>query len=199
MLWLIHGPGCGRLIKYPVPATGNCCKLFHCPPWKETFTAGQPPVLHFMNPLGHGWQVSLQLIWLLLTPTFKSWLLLSNLHLPLAHFSPLCLTTLASPEPPDSPDPSSLAFSGCTLCSLCLILFHMFCSQRGVWEGIQDWLCWEQCPVTGGQEKQNHLMDQCLTTDRAPLRLSLPSFTSCLSQSGPFCSISNEHSLFPGF
>ena len=73
--------------------------------------AGQRPVLHSMNPLGHGWQVSFQLIWLLLTPAFKSQLLLSNLHLPLACFSLLCLISVASPEPLDSPDPSFLAFS----------------------------------------------------------------------------------------
>lgn len=117
------------------------------------------------------WQVSFQLVWLLLTPGFKSQLSLSNLHLPLAHFFPLCLMSAASPEPLDSPDPSFLACSGCTLCCLCLILFPMFCSQRGVWEGMR---CWEQCPEAGGQEKQNQLMDQRLTTDHALLRLPCP-------------------------
>lgn len=94
--------------------------------------AGQPPVLRLMNPLGHGSQVSFQLIRLLLTPLFKSQLLLSNSHLPFAHFSLPCLLSVASPEALDSPDPSLLAFTSCALCCLCLTLFRIFCSQCGV-------------------------------------------------------------------
>lgn len=100
--------------------------------------AGQPPVLCLMNPLGQGWQVSFQLIWLLLTPLFKSQLLLSNLHLPLAHFSLLCLLPVASPESLNSPDPSLLAFSSCSLCSLPGFIRNILQSVRRVWEGTED-------------------------------------------------------------
>lgn len=54
---------------------------------------------------------------------------------------PLCLTSVASPGPLDSPDPTFLALSRCMGCCLCLILFTVFCSQRRDWGGI----CWEQC------------------------------------------------------
>lgn len=70
-----------------------------------------------------------------------------NLHLPLGTLLPLCLKSVASPGPLDSPDPSFLALSRCLGCCLCLILFSVFGSQCGGWGRI----CWEQCQRQEGR------------------------------------------------
>lgn len=154
---LIQGPACGRLIlSLPLGIAVNCSHPPWCP-WKDTLTARQPSALHesleawmpapLSAPLASHSYIWVSARGLEFTP--RSCTLL-----------PLCLMSVASPGPLESPDISCLALSRCLGCFFAWFYVVHFAVSVGLGRDMLGAMS-----ETGGQQRQNQLMDWCITVD----------------------------------